>query len=97
MYVYDDTWDEKKILIKPYIDFYPSTSADAEDWTNKIDRAKPLSIKPMSELNARYYHYKFKEDNDFYNENYKKNIMRAMVIGYTILLMILVKIQKVLK
>jgi hypothetical protein len=32
----------------------------------------PLSIKPMSELNARYYHYKFKEDNDFYNENYKK-------------------------
>ena len=72
LYVYDDTWDEKKILIKPYIDFYPSTSADAEDWTNKIDRAKPLSIKPMSELNARYYHYKFKEDNDFYNENYKK-------------------------
>ena len=72
LYVYDDTWDEKKILIKPYIDFYPSSSADAEDWTNKIDRAKPLSIKPMSELNARYYHYKFKEDNDFYNENYKK-------------------------
>jgi hypothetical protein len=26
----------------------------------------------MSELNARYFHYKFKEDNDFYNENYKK-------------------------
>ena len=72
LYVYDDTWDEKKILIKPYIDFYPSSSANAEDWTNKIDRAKPLSIKPMSELNARYYHYKFKEDNDFYNENYKK-------------------------
>lgn len=72
LYVYDDTWDEKKILIKPYIDFYPSTYENAEDWTNKIDRSKPLSIKPMSELNARYYHYKFKEDNDFYNENYKK-------------------------
>lgn len=72
LYVYDDVWDKKKILIKPYIDFYPETSANAEDWTNKIDRSKPLSIKPMSELNARYYHYKFKEDNDFYNENYKK-------------------------
>ena len=72
LYVYEDTWDDKKIMIKPYINFYPETSATALDWSNKIDRAKPLSIKPMSELNARYFHYKFKEDNDFYNENYKK-------------------------
>lgn len=72
LYIYDDTYDDKKIHIKPYIDFYPTSSADALDWSNKIDRSKPLSIKPMSELNARYYHYKFKEDNDFYNENYKK-------------------------
>lgn len=72
LYVYEDTWDDKKILIKPFINFYPETSSTALDWSNKIDRAKPLSIKPMSELNARYFHYKFKEDNDFYNENYKK-------------------------
>ena len=72
LYVYEDTWDEKKIMIKPYINFYPETSATALDWSNKIDRAKPLSIKPMSELNARYFHYKFKQDNDFYNENYFK-------------------------
>lgn len=72
LYIYDDTYDNKKIHIKPYIDFYSASSTDALDWSNKIDRSKPLSIKPMSELNARYYHYKFKEDNDFYNENYKK-------------------------
>jgi len=72
LYIYDDTYDDKKIHIKPYIDFYSASSANALDWSNKIDRSKPLSIKPMSELNARYYHYKFKEDNDFYNENYKK-------------------------
>ena len=72
LYVYEDTWDEKKIMIKPYINFYPETSENAIDWSNKIDRAKPLSIKPMSELNARYFHYKFKADNDFYNENYSK-------------------------
>lgn len=72
LYVYQDTWDDKKILIKPYINFYPETSATALDWSNKIDRAKALSIKPMSELNARYFHYKFKQDNDFYNENYFK-------------------------
>ena len=72
LYVYEDTWDNKKIIIKPYINFYPDTSANALDWSDKIDRSKPLSIKPMSELNARYFNYKFKEDNDFYNENYKK-------------------------
>lgn len=72
LYVYEDTWDDKKIIIKPYINFYPESSANALDWSNKIDRSKPFSIKPMSELNARYFHYKFKEDNDFYNENYRK-------------------------
>lgn len=72
LYVYEDTWDDKKIVIKPYINFYPNTSANALDWSNKIDRSKPLSIKPMSELNARYFNYKFKQDNDFYNENYTK-------------------------
>ena len=72
LYVYEDTWNDKKIIIKPYINFYSDTSANALDWSNKIDRSKPLSIKPMSELNARYFNYKFKDDNDFYNENYKK-------------------------
>ena len=26
----------------------------------------------MSELNARYYRFKYREDNDFYNEEYRK-------------------------
>ena len=72
LYVYDDIFNDKKIYIKPYIDFYPDTSANALDWSQKIDRSKPLSIKPMSELNARYYQYKYKDDSDYYNENYKK-------------------------
>ena len=72
LYVYDDIFNDKKIYIKPYIDFYPDTSANALDWSQKIDRSKPLSIKPMSELNARYYQYKYKDDSDNYNENYKK-------------------------
>jgi hypothetical protein len=72
LYVYDDIFTEKKIFIKPYIEFYPTTSDNALDWSNKIDRSKPLSIKPMSELNARYYQFKYKDDADYYNESYKK-------------------------
>ena len=72
LYVYDDRYLENNIIIKPYIDFYDVSSSNANDWSNKIDRSKPLSIKPMSEINARYYNFKFKEDSDFYNDNYKK-------------------------
>lgn len=72
LYVYENKFNDKELVISPFVDFYPTTSATALDWTNKIDRAKPLSIKPMSEINARYYNYKFKSDNDFYNENYRK-------------------------
>ena len=72
LYVYENKFNDKELVISPYVDFYPTTSATALDWTNKIDRAKPISIKPMSEVNARYYDFKFKPDNDFYAENYRK-------------------------
>ena len=72
LYVYENKFNDKELVISPYVDFYPEKSDEALDWTNKIDRAKPLSIKPMSEVNARYYNYKFKQDNDFYSENYRK-------------------------
>jgi hypothetical protein len=69
LYVYEDQWDSKKLIIKPYIDFYDGSFID---WSNKIDRSKPMGIKPMSEINARYYQFKYKSDNDYFNENYKK-------------------------
>jgi hypothetical protein len=72
LYVYENKFNDKELVISPYVHFYPDKSAEALDWTNKIDRSKPLSIKPMSEVNARYYNYKFKADNDFYGENYRK-------------------------
>lgn len=69
LYVYEDQWDSKKLIIKPYIDFYDGSFID---WSLKVDRSKAMSIKPMSEINARYFNFKYKDDNDFYNENYKK-------------------------
>jgi hypothetical protein len=70
LYVFEDYETDKKIKIVPFVDFY--ANATALDWTNKIDRSKPMKMKPMAELNARYYNYKFKPDNDFYSENYRK-------------------------
>lgn len=47
-------------------------NVDYLDWTAKIDRSKPLRIKPMSELNGRYFEFNYKQDNDYYNEQYQK-------------------------
>jgi hypothetical protein len=70
LYVFEDYEFEKKLKVVPFIDYYED--ATAIDWSLKVDRSKPMKIKPMSELNSRYYQYKYKSDNDFYNDNYRK-------------------------
>ena len=70
LYIFEDNTKEKNLQIKAFVDFY--AGATALDWSNKIDRSQPLRIKPMSELNARYYDFKFKDDGDYYNDLYKK-------------------------
>ena len=57
------------LIIEPYINFWSGTILDC---SNKMDRSKAIKIKPMSEINARYYNFKYKQDNDFYNEDYRK-------------------------
>lgn len=69
-YVFEDYDNDKLLNIQPFIDFY--LNAEAVDWSNKIDRSRPMKYKPMGELNSRYYEFKFKEDSDYYNDLYKK-------------------------
>lgn len=68
LYVDQDKFKETHLVIKPYVDFYAGT----EDWSDKVNRLRPIHIKPMSELNARYYDFKFKKDTDYYNDLYSK-------------------------
>ncbi len=70
--VYESQFDDKKLIITTFDEFISNNAATALDWSGKVDREKPISQTPMSELNARYYQYKFKEDNDFYAEDYRK-------------------------
>jgi hypothetical protein len=72
LYVYEDKFIEKHLIIKPFVDFYDTTLSSYLDWSSKIDRSKQIRSKPMSEVNARYYNFKFKPDSDFFNEQYKK-------------------------
>jgi len=49
-----------------------SSSITSRDWSYIFDRSKPYRLKPMSELNGRYFEYKYKQDTDYYNEQYFK-------------------------
>lgn len=72
LYVYQDNINEKQINIAPFIDFYSDAVTNSLDWSQKIDMGAAMSIKPMSQLNARYYAYKYTPDSDYYNDNYLK-------------------------
>ena len=72
LYVYQDNLNDKQINVAPYIDFYSSAVTNSLDWSQKIDLGSSMSIKPMSQLNARYYAYKYTPDTDFFNDNYLK-------------------------
>ena len=62
----------KHLVIEPYVDFYNTDRATYLDWSYNVNREKPIQIKPMSEINARLYDFKFKEDSDYLNDDYKK-------------------------
>lgn len=70
--VTEDKDKEKHLVIEPYVDFYNTDRTTYLDWSDKVDRSKPIKIKPMSEVNARFYQFKFKQDNDYLNEEYRK-------------------------
>jgi hypothetical protein len=69
LYVYENSLVEKRLVIKPYVDFYIDQT---DDYSDRVDRSKPIVIKPMSELNSRYYQFKYKSDTDYWNELYRK-------------------------
>ena len=70
LYITEDRVREKHLLIEPYVDYYDLS--ESTDWTYKVARDKPFNIKPMGMLTSRFYEYKYKDDSDFYNDNYKK-------------------------
>lgn len=72
LYVYESQFDEKVINIKPFVDFYSSDTANSVDWTYKLNRDQPIRIKPLSEINSKYYEFNYKADSDYYNELYAK-------------------------
>jgi hypothetical protein len=71
LYVIEDVTTPKKLIIKPYVDFY-LPMGDALDWSLKLDRANEIRLTPMGELNSKLIRFKYKQDKDYWNEQYNK-------------------------
>jgi hypothetical protein len=70
--VTEDKFKPRHFIIEPWVDFYDNDRTTYLDWTDKVDLNKVIKISPMSEANFRTYQLNYKDDNDFYNETYKK-------------------------
>ena len=69
LYVVEDKNIAKKLIITPYIDFYLNENLD---WSDKLDRSQEIRLKPMGELNARVFNFKYKNDDAYWNKTYKE-------------------------
>lgn len=65
-----DKVNPKKLIIETYVDYYDGDIVNLE---NKIDKNKEVVVNPMSELDAKTYLYKYKQDKDYYNKLYEAN------------------------
>jgi hypothetical protein len=72
LYVYEDRDTPYLLNITPYKDFYNIDPSTAVDWTYKLNRDKAIHVKPLSEINSRYYQFSYKSDSDYWNELYTK-------------------------
>ena len=72
LYVDQDKSNPNNFIIEPRDDFYASTGT-TRDWTYKLDLSRDLEIIPMGELDAKTYHWAYKDDADYYNQKYLKD------------------------
>ncbi len=69
LYIQPDPVNPKILNIEPLVDFY--NTSETLDWTSKIDYSKDVLIRPCSAIEGKRYIFKYKEDKDYYNENYR--------------------------
>jgi hypothetical protein len=57
------------VKIEPLDNYFKPTN-QFDDWTDKVDYAKPFRIKPASTIEGKTYLYRFQEENDHFHKLY---------------------------
>lgn len=69
LYVKPSTDDLTVLEIEPLNEFY-NASADAINWTDKVDRSKSITVVPTINYASKNYNFNFVQDDDYFNERY---------------------------
>jgi len=70
LYVKPNVDDPTIMEIEPLNDFYNS-SADAIDWTDKVDWSKDVSVIPTINYASKNYTFRWEQDEDYFNKKYR--------------------------
>lgn len=69
LYIDDVKGETNKVRIEPRNEYY--SQGVRKNWTNKLDISKSFEIIPLGDVLSKDYEFTYKEDADFYNEDYK--------------------------
>lgn len=73
LYVKPNVDNPTVMEIEPLNDFYNS-SADAIDWTAKVDYSKDMSVIPTINYASKNYVFRWESDEDYFNAKYRTDI-----------------------
>jgi len=65
--------DDERTLIEEPRDLYYNLETEFLDWSNKINYNEDINIQVLAETQYKRTVFSYKEDNDYYNQLYKKN------------------------
>lgn len=69
LYVDDVKGETNRVRIEPRNDYY--SQGIRKDWTGKLDISKSFEIIPLGDVLSKDYEFTYKEDTDFYNQDYQ--------------------------
>lgn len=74
LYLEQDKDVSNNFIIEPRDDYYYDTIGTGTwmDLSGKLDVSQALDIQPMGSLDAKKYIFKYKEDKDYFNQDYLK-------------------------
>ena len=69
--IYDPVTNRSTITIESFINYY-ETPDNYDDWTGKVDNSREINIQSNSLSEGSNYIYKFSDEKDFFNSEYKR-------------------------
>lgn len=70
LFVTQNPDDPKTYIFTPATNFYSFDKTKVIDWTKKIDYSEEIEFTPLSQLTAKAYVLTWKQDKDFWSEDY---------------------------